>query len=177
MPVHVVKVPEKLLWSHFKVRPNKIPDKRTNSLEEAFTRFHVNMPSGFIPKAMSGGFTLVFPDKWRITITPDAQLWKDANKTAELLAHEQIHYFFGFVTARALVNDFLSLQVKSKGEFRKAMFDLYDLHLLTRAGALNDQYESDTNHSANSSQQTQWENAMDTCLADDTATTLMGLPL
>jgi hypothetical protein len=177
MPVRVIKNPEFLRWSNFKTRPNKILDKRTNSLEEAYTRFHVTLPSGFIPKAMDGGLGLTFKDNWQITIKPDAEVWQGANKTAELLAHEQLHYFFGFVTARALVNDFLAIRVKNKNELKKAMGDLYDLHIMTRAAALNDQYEADTNHSANTSDQSKWEVAMDKCLLDDTATTLMGLDL
>lgn len=177
MPVRVVKNPELLRWSHFKTRPNKILDKSTKTLEEAFTRFHVDLPSGFIPKSMAGGLGLTFTDKWQITIRPDAQVWKGANKTAELLAHEQIHYFFGFVAARALVNDFLTIRVKTKGELKKAMGELYNLHLFTRVKALNEQYEADTNHSANTADQSRWENAMDACLLNDAATTLMGLDL
>lgn len=49
--------------------------------------------------------------------------------------------------------------------------------MITRAKALNEQYDDDTGHGSNSSRQNQWEKAMGTCLADDNATQLMGLDL
>ncbi len=177
MPTHVVKNPEVLLWGKFKTRSNQIPDPNDGHLMDALTRFKFTFPKGFMPKAYGSQFGLVFPEKWQITITPDCQLWSGANKTAELLAHEQLHYFFGFVTARALVNDLLARRVASKKLLEAAINPAIDLHLLTRAEALNIQYDDDTSHGANTTKQSQWETAMDTCLKDDTATQLMGLDL
>lgn len=177
MSVRVIKNPEILHWSDFKTRSNKIQDKRTKTLEEAYTRFHITLPSGFIPKALDGGTGIVFTEKWQITIRPEAEVWSGASKTDALLAHEQLHYFFGFVTARALVNDFIAMRVKGKGDLKKEMDRLYKLHMFTRAEALNDQYEADTDHSRNTGDQSKWEVAMDACLANDAATTLMGLDL
>lgn len=112
MVMHVVRLPEVLRWSNFVNKPGKLRDPNDGSEIEALTRFHFTFPQGMKPNGSDGASGLMFPEKWQITIRPDAKVWKDSQKGGDMLAHEQLHYLFGYVTARALMNELMALRTK-----------------------------------------------------------------
>lgn len=179
---YVVRLPEVLRWSDFVKTEGKQRDPHDKQEIVALTRFRFTFPNeGFRPVTDAGKRKLVFTDKFKLTIRPVAKVWKGLDVTDStsdaILAHEQIHYLFGFVTARALMNELLSLQVANDRLLKQHMGSALDLHLITRAKALNENYDDDTEHGHNATLQRKWQAAMKDCLADSDATDLMGMPL
>jgi hypothetical protein len=174
---YVVKVPENLRWSNFITRPGKIRDPNDSKLVDAYTTFGYVLPSTMKPYKVGGKTGLALPEKWVITITPKAQVWKDATKSDDLLAHEEWHYFLGFVLARALVTDLLALRVDRQNQLVGAFNKVADLHFITRAKDLNIAYDDATGHGTLATKQAQWLKFMADCIADPSATELGGLPL
>jgi len=179
---YVERIPDVLRWSDFVKTTGKQRDPHDKKELVALTKFAFTFPSGgFGPVTEGGKRKLVFTDKFKLTIRPLAKVWKDLDfadsRSNDLLAHEQLHYLFGFVTARALMNELLDLRVAKDSLFRHRMDTALNLHLITRAKALNEQYDDDTEHGHNATLQRKWQEAMDNCLKDDKATQMMGLDL
>ena len=172
---YVVKNPQRPRWGNLTTVSNQPSDD--GELVSAFTKFKYDIPSGFRYQRVGTLYAMTFPRRWVITITPKGKVWQGASRTAELLAHEELHYFFGYITARAMVNELLALRVADPRELQTALYTAVTLHLEERAGALNEQYDLDTAHGTDATEQRRWKNAMDTCLADPNATRLLGLDL
>ena len=125
---------------------------------------------------VQGGF--VYAQDWSIVVRPIAQIWKHAERTSALLAHEEWHYQSGFVHARAFVNEIVTLRANRRSELGEAHFtSILSNHLRTRYDTLNEDYDTATNHGANAAVQINWRSLMARCMADQNATHLNGSPL
>jgi Bacterial protein of unknown function (DUF922) len=176
MPVYVIKNPERLSWANLTTVDNQPVDDGTPV--DAITKFRYIIPNGFRYTGAAGGrYAMSFPARWQIVIRPRGQKWRNGNLTTALLAHEELHYFFGYITARAMVNELLALRVADPRELQAALNTAADTHLLQYAEALNEQYDIDTAHGTDATEQRRWKTAMDQCLLDPNATQLLGLSL
>ena len=175
MPIYVIKNPERLRWADLTTVLHQPVDHGVPV--DAHTKFRYNIPDGFGARRVDGQFSMTFPDGWQITIRPKGKVWDRANRTANLLAHEELHYFFGYITARAMVNELLALRVAEPRLLQSALYTAADVHLVQSAEALNEQYDDDTSHGTDAAEQRRWKTAIDLCLLDPNATQLLGLAL
>ncbi len=164
--------PSSLGWGNFTTVPNMI-----HGQYEAEAGFNAHTTGGFSYNKVGGLYQMVLDDDFRVVIVHWAEVWKEAKKTKALLDHEDIHYQFARVHTRAMLIAMDALRKKKTNDFKDTIHDMTQKHLVRRVDALNKKYDAETDHSKNTEPQRRWQKAVDECLADDTATTLMGLPL
>lgn len=164
--------PPALGWNSLTTVDNMIKGKY-----EAEAGFDARSSGGFTMPKIKGRYRLVLDDDFRVVVWPVGDVWKDANKTAALLEHEDMHYRFGHILARALINDLSTFSAQKTAQFQNIIGTKTTLHMRTRARALNAKYDKDTDHGTHTVKQQRWVRAMALCVNDDTATSLMGLPL
>ncbi len=170
MPILVKPTKTKLAWSDFTVSSDALQDDEAEAGYGSEFR-----PAVFKPRNIKGRAHL--PATYTIRVWPKHRVAPGADKTAELLAHEQVHYDVGIVCARALARDLKGVNGADPDELLTLIDGLHDLHMLTRAGAIQDAYDTQTKHGHDSTKQKEWETAMAQCLASTTMTRIMGLPL
>lgn len=164
--------PDSLGWGDFRTVENQIDGQY-----EAEGGFKSSSSGGFGYNKSGGKYQMVLNDDFRVKVWPDARIWKGAKKTAALLDHEDIHYQFAYVLARAMLNAMDALRKSKTSEFTHVVATMSRVHMVERAAALHKKYDKETDHGMNDAPQKRWKAALATCVADDTATTLMGLPL
>lgn len=161
-----------LAWSDFVETRDSLQDHEAEAgYDSGF------VPANFTPQRIRGRAYL--PATYTIRVWPVARVAPGANRTTELLAHEQFHYDVGIICARALARDLEGLNGSDPSDLLAQLTDLHVLHMLTRAGAIQDAYDSasETDHGRNADKQRDWQAAMAECLARPSINRIMGLPL
>ena len=165
--------PDRLRWADLTTVPNKILGQF--EAEAGYTAVPTDLKFRTVRKGGKHAVEL-HPD-FKVVVRPQGEVWKDANKTAALLAHEELHYYVGYVVARALINDILALRASSAGQLEGALTTMMDTHLVTRGEVIQKAYDGNTGNSASTAKQHQWQKAMTDCIANPKATKLMGYEL
>lgn len=98
----------------------------------------------------------------------DTLVLKTANKTADLLKHEQGHYDLLVLVIRALARELESLEADSVPELGRLMNEAQQTHT-DRATALDEAYDTQTNHSRDAQAQARWDAAIAAALANPQA--------
>ncbi len=101
---------------------------------------------------------------------------RTANKTADLLKHEQGHYNLLVLVSRAFARDLESLEAASVAELGTLLSTARDTHD-DRAQAIDAKYDSETDHSRNRAAQARWDNAIVAALAQARCDAIANLPL
>ena len=101
---------------------------------------------------------------------------RSANKTAELLKHEQGHYDLLVLICRALAREVESLEADSVPELGQQLATAQQTHD-SRAQALDALYDKETDHSRNRTGQQRWDTAIAAALASAKADTIQNQPL
>jgi hypothetical protein len=168
MTVVATRVISKLTVKNF--TPKKVvTDPADGTVQTAYTSFTYDFPNKPFRKV---------GDEWAlaadasIAVKPIAHITIGADLTDKLLAHEQLHYDVGFVTARALAAELDAMRAATPKELAKQVGDAFDTHLTERAGAIQKGYDADTKHGVEANQQAQWLTNMRNCLANASATKL-----
>jgi hypothetical protein len=101
---------------------------------------------------------------------------RTANKTADLLKHEQGHYDLLVLVCRALAREVESLEADSVQELGQQLATAQQTHD-TRAQALDALYDKETDHSRNRTGQQRWDNAIAAALANPQTASILNQPL
>ena len=88
---------------------------------------------------------------------------RTANKTSDLLEHEQGHYDLLILSARAMAADLEQLEADSPDELQSAINEVQSTHG-ARATAVDEEYDRQTDHSRNAAQQRRWRKLIDEAL-------------
>ncbi len=170
MPVLVKPTKTKLDWADF---PESGGTLRDHDAEAGYESEFI--PTNFTPRKIRGRAYL--PATYTIRVWPVLQVSRGANKTSELLAHEQLHYDVGIICARALARELDGLNAADPSELLGRVNELHELHMLTRAEAIQTAYDNQTKHGKDATKQKAWEDAMAQCLGTSSITRIMGLML
>jgi hypothetical protein len=147
-------------------------DPADGSVNDAFTRFAFELMPDLPAERVQGRFRI--PRSMAISITPDAKIRTGAPRTADLLAHEQLHYDVGFVIARQLARELNVIDDATEPGLRAQVDSLFKLHFTTRAKLIQTRYDRETNHGLNAHFQKYWSDKMRACLADRFASQIGG---
>ena len=101
---------------------------------------------------------------------------RTANKTADLLKHEQGHYDLLVLVCRALAREVESLEADTVQDLGQQVATAQQTHD-TRAQALDQLYDKETDHSRNRAGQMRWDTAIAAALANGQAATILNQQL
>lgn len=167
MGLTLVMNPRTLTWSSFQVVDTPPTDDRGNPVS-AFVAFTYSW-SDYVPVKKDGKFAL--PDTMRLTIEPDARVWKDSKARTDkaagdkLLSHEQFHYELAYAIGRVVLLKMLALRADSAAELQAQFEQILNLHFQIRAGLIQRRYDLDTKHGQDAYQQRHWKRLMAQTLA------------
>jgi len=106
----------------------------------------------------------------------DTMVLRSANRTADLLKHEQGHYDLLVLICRALAREVESLEADSVQELGQLLATAQQTHD-ARAQTLDALYDKETDHSRNRAAQQRWDNAIAAALANPQAASIANQPL
>lgn len=170
MAIHVRPTKTTLAWSDFEESGDTLRD---HDAEAGYDSGFV--PESFTPRRIRGRAHL--PATYTVRVWPIARVASGVSRTDALLAHEQLHYDVGIICARALARDLEGLNGSDPDDLLTQLSDMQVLHMSTRAGAIQDAYDTQTQHGRNATRQQEWQAAMAQCLGRASMTRIMGLPL
>lgn len=171
MTITASRNPAVLAWANYTPQAVVI-DPNDGQPQDAFTGFNFALVPN-LPAVHLNGRSRLSPGM-SLRITPVAQVRIGAPQTADLLAHEQLHYDVGFVIARQLARELNRLDAATDADLRTMLNNLITLHFRTRARLIQARYDRESNHSQNAHYQRVWSNNMRTCLANANATQIGG---
>ncbi len=171
MAITANRNPAALTWNHY-ARQQVVNDPNDGTPQDAFTSFNFALVPN-LPAVHQNGRSRL-SDRMSLRITPIALARIGAPQTADLLAHEQLHYDVGFVIARRLAHELNRLDAATDAELRNKLNALIQLHFQTRARLIQTRYDRESNHSQNAHYQRYWSDKMRACLADANATQIGG---
>lgn len=148
MSIRVTANPVLLTWPNFR------PVQSLKKGEDAHIDLNFDLQNRDFRK-VDGKFMLA--DNLTLTVTPDARVLKSANQTADLLSHEQGHYNIGILVGRAMARELEQLSDATPKGLATAASKIFDMHRLTRMRVVQDDYDTDTDHSQNKTEQTRWD--------------------
>jgi hypothetical protein len=101
---------------------------------------------------------------------------RSANRTADLLKHEQGHYDLLVLVTRAMARELESLEAASVPELGRLVTATQQTHA-ARAQVVDEEYDKQTEHSRNRAAQQRWDTAIMAALASPRADSIQNLPL
>jgi len=172
MSITVTVSPTQLSWNDF-LPVDSLPD---GSGDDAQTATDMPGLDNIRPVLGHGKFSM--PD---LTLTvgldrSQTMVLKTANKTAELLKHEQGHYDITVLTVRALARELEQLKAGSVAALGQQVNAVRSKHQ-QRADLLEKKYDKDTDHSRNQDEQKAWNDAIDAAMKGTGVSILRGMPL
>jgi hypothetical protein len=163
----VLPKPLALTWQHFKpvaVIPGSDEEAQV-APEAVFGKTAIQKVGG---KFRLGDFTVLVGLKSSETL-----VLRTADKTDDLLEHEQGHYELMILSARAMAAELDQLEAESADDLRSKVADVQAVHG-TRAEALDKKYDTQTDHSRNVAQQRRWRKLIDEALVKGNASSIDG---
>jgi hypothetical protein len=170
MSITVRRNPERLTWGDFICIPIVI-DPNDGTEQIAFTAFDFDIPDQ--PRRTVDG-QLALAETFEIIITPRARVKMGGPQSPELLAHEQFYYDVGFVVARVVARELMTLRAGDERELEFAVWNTVRLHFIFRAGLIQRRYDLDTRHGTVRYDQQLWTWRMSACLADPSSSQIGG---
>jgi Bacterial protein of unknown function (DUF922) len=172
MSITVVASPVALTWSDF-LPVSALPGR---SKHQAQTVTQMSPVGQFHPLSANGVYSL--PDL-TLNVRPDRSQTKvvqTAQKTPELLKHEQGHYDVTVLAVRAMAHELEQLKEHSLSTLGRQM-EAVRLKHQQRAKTMEDRYDSDTNHGENKTAQAVWNQAIEAAMRSSPVSELRGMPL
>lgn len=172
MSVTVSVSPTKLSWTDF-APVDSLPD---GSGDEAQTSTTMPGFAGLRPVSANGKFSL--PDltlKVGLDRTQTLVI-RSAQKTPELLKHEQGHYDITVLTIRAMAKELEQIKAASTHTLEQELKAIVGKHQ-QRANMIEVKYDKDTNGSKDTDAQKSWNEAIDAAMQGIGISTLKGMPL
>ena len=172
MSVTVTVSPLQLTWNDF-LPVQSLPDASGDEAQTATT-----MPplTGIQPVLAQGRFSLpnltltVGLDRTQTLVISTAQ------KTADLLKHEQGHFDITVLTVRALAKEMEQLKAGSPSALGQQLNTLLSKHQ-QRADMIEAKYDKETDHSRDQAAQKRWNDAIDAAMKGSGVSILQGMPL
>ncbi len=171
MTIAASRNPATLAWTHYTAQATVI-DPADGTAQDAYTSFNYSLQPN-LPAEHRNGRSYM-PSRMRLVITPVARVRTGAPQSADLLAHEQLHYDVGFVIGRRVAFELNRLEAANDAALAAALNALIRLHFHTRAGLIQSRYDRESNHSRNARYQQYWQTQMRACLANPNATQIGG---
>jgi hypothetical protein len=149
MGVTSIPEPKDLKWSHYTGPPP------AGSPLDAFTKPSFTLAN---TKAVKDGEKYRL-EKVDIQLTMEKlQCWvKPAKKTAALLEHERGHWVMQSLVAKEIESALAALRADDPAALYKVAGEKFDWYQIKRSGFVDKQYDDDTNHGANTTQQGIWD--------------------
>ena len=172
MSITVAVAPTQLSWNDF-LAVDSLPD---GSGDEAQTATEMPGLNDIRPVLGHGKFSL---PNLTLTVGLDrsqTMVLRTANKTPELLKHEQGHYDITVLTVRALARELEQLKAGSVTALGQQVNGARSKHQ-QRADLLEKKYDADTDHSRNQAAQKTWNDAIDAAMKGSGVSILQGMPL
>jgi hypothetical protein len=170
MAITVRRIPERLTWADYLPVPIVI-NPHDSTQQDAFTAFNFDIPENQL-RTVDGQLALA--ETFEITITPHAKAKMGGLQTTELLTHEQFHYDVGFVVARVVARELMTLRAGTEPELATAVWNTLRLHFFFRAELIQRRYDLDTRHGTVRYDQEVWFSRMSHCLADPASSQIGG---
>ncbi len=172
MSITVAVSPTQLSWNDF-LPVDSLPD---GSGDEAQTATEMPGLNDIRPVLGHGKFSMP-----NLTLTvglnrSQTMVLRTANKTPELLKHEQGHYDITVLTVRALARELEQLKAGSVSALGQQLNAARSKHQ-QRADLLEKKYDADTDHSRNQAAQKTWNDAIDAAMKGTGVLILQGMPL
>lgn len=168
MGIRVIPSPAQLAWSQFK-EVETIPEGEDAHIDINFTLGTRNF------QHMNGQYMLAAD--LTLTVSPIVTVLKGANKTTDLLAHEQGHYNIGILVGRAMARELEKLSSSNPRTLADAASKTFDNHRLTLMPVVQHDYDTATRHSLDTAQQARWNGLIAAGLAAQVCDTLNQNPL
>ncbi len=149
MVIRVVPVPATLAWALF------TPVDSLDDGEDAHTKMKYTIQNAQVKHA-NGVYSI---RSATLTVAPIVTVLKTANKTPDLLAHEQGHYNIGILIGRAMAQELEGLTGTDRDSMKTAMDDVFDKHSTTLMAPIQKLYDKEADGSHNAAGQGRW-NAM-----------------
>ena len=171
MTITAFRNPAVLTWSDYDL-VGIVIDPQDGSSQDAVTSFHFELMPDLPAERHNGRFRL--PRTMSISTTPSAIARIGGPRTADLLAHEQLHYDVGFAIARQLARELNVIDNATEPGLRGTLDSLIQLHFHTRARLIQRRYDLETHHGQNVYFQSIWSQNMRACLAHPHASHILG---
>jgi hypothetical protein len=168
MAIKVVPKPARLGWRNF--RPVAVIPQ---SDEDAQVAPEAVLPARVGMKKVSGKFRLADFTLVVSLRTHETLIVRSADQTPELLDHEQGHFDLMLLSARALAAELETLEADSPEDLQSAVTSAHDTHG-DRATAVDQVYDTQTDHSRNVAQQRRWRKLIDEALQSKNVTQIDG---
>jgi hypothetical protein len=175
MTITVRATPVNLSWDNFR-EVDSIPDADADG-EVAQVNPEVSFPQNLRPQQQPGG-VFRLPD-FTVTVAPNAlntMVLNTANKTDDLLRHEQGHYNLLVLVARAMARELQAATGTSAQDLGNQVQRIRTTHM-NRAQTIDSTYDTRTNHGRDSDEQTRWNNLITAAMANPNATEINGMTL
>jgi hypothetical protein len=170
MAITVRRIPERLTWADYPLIPVVI-NPHDGTEQDAFTAFNFHIPEK-PPRTIDGQLALA--ETFEIIIKPHARAKLGGSQTAEFLIHEQFHYDVGFVVARVVARELMTLRAENEAALAAAVWNIVRLHFYFRAELIQRRYDLDTRHGTIRYDQQIWFSRMIRCLAEPASTQIGG---
>jgi hypothetical protein len=171
MAIRVMAVP-RIGWEMFRPVP-QIP----GTTEEAQIAPELPALNGLRPERTPGGRFRLPSLTLNVGVNrQDTMVLRTANKTADLLKHEQGHYDLLVLVTRAFARELESLEAASVPELGRLLNQARETHD-ARAQVIDAEYDKQTEHSRNRAAQQRWDNAIRVALALPSASRIENLEL
>jgi hypothetical protein len=172
MGVTVVVSPTQLTWNNF-LPVSSLPD---SSGDDAQTATTMSPLTGIQPVSAQGRFSL---PNLTLTVGLDSTqtlVVSTAQKTADLLKHEQGHFDITVLTVRALAKELEQMKAGSTPALGQQVSAAVSKHQ-QRANMIEDKYDKETKNSRDQDAQKNWNQAIDAAMKGSGVTILQGMPL
>jgi len=172
MAISVHVNPARLTWGLF--RPvDSIPD---DSEDAQIAPIATGLENFHPQRLRNGNFKI--PDL-TITVSLDRSntlVLHTADKTPELLSHEQRHLDLLVLVTRALARELEPIEAMSVSELATQLQAVKDRHA-ANAEAIDKAYDTQTDHSRNRAAQARWDSAIAQAMGSDNATQVLTMAL
>jgi hypothetical protein len=172
MMIRVMAKPAQLTWSDF--RPvDTLPD---DPGEDAQTSTEMSEMKNIRPVSNKGTYSL--PDL-ELTVglkRSETVVVKSAQKTRDLLKHEQGHFDITVLSVRAFATELQRLNAPSAGALVQQIDALRQKHQRF-ADSITEKYDIETNHSRNKDLQDKWNIEIQGAMGAKNVVSLRGMPL
>lgn len=171
MAITVEAKPVTLTWDNFKPVDDVAGD------EVAQIHPHAHYPSSNIPVVREGGRVKLGSFKVEVKpVADDTLIERTADKTNELLKHEQGHYDLLILSTRACARELEGARAASGAELGTLVASIQQKHA-ERAAKVDKAYDDQTRHGRERLIQAQWDLAISTALGNASATRIQNMDL
>jgi hypothetical protein len=150
--------PRSISWDEFKELsarpPGETEDAQIHSEVDQPSRVSVVRENGvYRVTSLTVSLRTVGEDNWVVS----------AQKSADLLSHEQGHYDITGLTGRDMGNEIVAVRARSRDDLQTKVTQIIEKYR-QRPKALSERYDTETDHSRNRQAQKRWDGAIQSAM-------------